>query len=151
MSGVYREAAASRSSPAVRAGGGRWDLHRPPASLRSLISFFIGSNFKFAFLRGSPPPHRDARAVSVWKRRKWRSGQMIFIKCFITPVGAVFLPPPLSLFSAFLWHLIVRKCAWWMGIVVKAPQKGNKYSTGRMGISFFTVAGTSGVALPHQL
>lgn len=67
------------------------------------------------------------------------------------PRWRCFSPPPLSLFSAFLWHLIVRKCAWWMGIVVKAPQKGNKYSTGRMGISFFTVAGTSGVALPHQL
>lgn len=35
--------------PAIRAGDGLCDLHRPPASLRSLITFFIAANFKFAF------------------------------------------------------------------------------------------------------
>lgn len=113
-------------------------MHRPPASLRSLITFFIAANFKFAFaalplLIMTPVRCTGERMPALfWCGNGANGGRGDYLyQVLYNPRWRCF--PPLS---AFLLRLIVRKCAWWMRIVVKAPQKGNKYSTGRMGISF---------------
>lgn len=125
----------------------------PSASLLAFIDNFLHRGKLQVRPRGSPPPREDARAGERMPAPFWRGNGANGGRGSLS-LSSALLPPSALFFPPLLCFLVAPHCSEVRMVDVncrKGSSKGQQVLNGEDGYFFFTVAGTSGVAFPHQL